>query len=58
MPFTTTNNTRIYYRLEGSGDRPLLVLAHALGLDHGMWDPQVPALLAGVYSDFGRDTGK
>jgi 3-oxoadipate enol-lactonase/4-carboxymuconolactone decarboxylase len=45
MPFTTTDNTRIYYRLEGSGDRPLLVLAHSLGADHGMWLPQVPALL-------------
>jgi 3-oxoadipate enol-lactonase/4-carboxymuconolactone decarboxylase len=45
MPFTTINNTRIYYRLEGSGDRPLLVLAHSLGTDHGMWLPQVPALL-------------
>jgi 3-oxoadipate enol-lactonase/4-carboxymuconolactone decarboxylase len=45
MPFTTSNDARIYYRLEGSGDRPLLVLAHSLGADHGMWDPQVPALL-------------
>lgn len=45
MPFIVTNNTRIYYRLEGSGDRPLLVLAHSLGADHGMWLPQVPALL-------------
>jgi 3-oxoadipate enol-lactonase/4-carboxymuconolactone decarboxylase len=45
MPFATNNDTRIYYRLEGSSDRPLLILAHSLGADHGMWLPQVPALL-------------
>jgi 3-oxoadipate enol-lactonase/4-carboxymuconolactone decarboxylase len=45
MPFVTSQDTRIYYRLEGRADRPLLVLVHSLGTDHGMWDPQVPALL-------------
>lgn len=45
MPFTNSQGCRIYYRLEGSGAKPLLVLAHSLGTDHGMWDPQMPALL-------------
>ncbi len=45
MPFATTQGCRIYYRLEGSAQKPLLVLAHALGTDHGLWDPQMPALL-------------
>jgi 3-oxoadipate enol-lactonase len=45
MPFAHSNGCRIYYRLEGDPARPLLVLVHSLGCDHGMWDPQLPALL-------------
>lgn len=45
MPFADSEGCRIYYRLEGAANRPLLVLVHALGTDHGMWDPQMPALL-------------
>ncbi len=45
MPFATRQGCRIYYRLEGSARKPLLVLVHALGTDHGLWDPQMPALL-------------
>jgi len=45
VPFTTVNNTRIYYRLEGNPANPPLVLSHSLGADHGMWDPQMPDLL-------------
>jgi 3-oxoadipate enol-lactonase/4-carboxymuconolactone decarboxylase len=45
MPFITSQQSRIYFRLEGRDDLPLLVLVHSLGADHGMWDPQVPALL-------------
>jgi 3-oxoadipate enol-lactonase / 4-carboxymuconolactone decarboxylase len=44
MPFTTRDNVRLYYRLEGRAGAPPLVLAHCLGLDHGMWDEQVEAL--------------
>jgi 3-oxoadipate enol-lactonase/4-carboxymuconolactone decarboxylase len=36
---------RVFYRLEGVPDRPVVVLSHSLGLDHGMWDLQMPALL-------------
>ena len=34
-----------YYRLEGVPGRPVLVLSHSLGLDHGMWDAQTADLL-------------
>ena len=44
MSFAISNGCRIYYRLEGENHKPLLVLVHALGTDHGLWDPQVPAL--------------
>jgi 3-oxoadipate enol-lactonase/4-carboxymuconolactone decarboxylase len=33
-----------YYRLEGADHKPVLVLSHSLGMDHGMWDAQVAAL--------------
>jgi len=45
VPFADSQGCRIYYRLEGSPANPLLVLVHALGTDHSLWDPQVPALL-------------
>ncbi len=45
MPFVNLENTRIFYRFEGADARPVLVLSHSLGVDHGMWDPQMPALL-------------
>ena len=34
-----------YYRFDGAADRPVLVLSHSLGLDHGMWDAQAADLL-------------
>ena len=45
MPFVDSQGCQIYFRLEGLPTRPLLVLIHSLGADHGMWDPQMPALL-------------
>ena len=45
MPFAISKGARIFYRLEGAPEKPLLVLAHSLGVDHGLWDPQLPALL-------------
>jgi 3-oxoadipate enol-lactonase/4-carboxymuconolactone decarboxylase len=45
MPFVISEGARIFYRLEGSAEKPLLVLVHSLGVDHGLWDPQMPALL-------------
>ena len=45
MPFITSNGSRHYYRLEGVDDRPVLVLSHSIGADHGMWQPQMPDFL-------------
>ena len=45
MPFAISEGVRIFYRLEGAADKPLLVLVHSLGVDHGLWDPQMPQLL-------------
>lgn len=44
MAFLNTADGTIYYRLEGADDKPVLVLSHSLGLDHGMWDAQVADL--------------
>jgi 3-oxoadipate enol-lactonase/4-carboxymuconolactone decarboxylase len=46
LPFVTVNNMRLYYRREGCEGRPVLVLAHSIGADHGMWAPQIGALLS------------
>jgi len=45
LPFLGVDNTRIFYRLEGKDDLPVLVLSHSLGCDHAMWAPQMPGLL-------------
>ena len=45
MPFVIVDNIRFFYRLEGKADRPVLVLSHSIGTDHGMWAPQVEDLL-------------
>lgn len=44
MPFVPLDHFNCYYRLDGREDRPVLMLAHSLGLDHGMWDGQLPDL--------------
>ena len=46
MAWLELDGFRAYYRLEGDEGRPLLALAHSLGLDHGMWDPQMADFLA------------
>jgi pimeloyl-ACP methyl ester carboxylesterase len=47
MPFVTLNDkTRLFYRLEGNDELPVLVFSHSIGTDHGMWEPQVQDLLA------------
>jgi 3-oxoadipate enol-lactonase/4-carboxymuconolactone decarboxylase len=39
------DDARIFYRLEGSDNRPVLVMSHSLGCDHGQWDLQTRDLL-------------
>lgn len=44
MPLVDLGAFSCHYRLEGPDDRPVVVLAHSLGLDLGMWDAQAAAL--------------
>jgi 3-oxoadipate enol-lactonase/4-carboxymuconolactone decarboxylase len=44
MAFARFDDIRCYYRLEGSATQPTIVLSHALGLDHGMFEPQMAGL--------------
>jgi 3-oxoadipate enol-lactonase/4-carboxymuconolactone decarboxylase len=45
LPFASCNHARLFYRLEGVAEKPVLVLSHSVGTDHAMWAPQVPDLL-------------
>lgn len=45
MAFLKHNGRTICYRLLGDKDKPLLVLAHPLGMTQGVWDDMLPALL-------------
>jgi 3-oxoadipate enol-lactonase/4-carboxymuconolactone decarboxylase len=45
LPFATVDEIRLFYRLEGATDRPVLVLSHSIGTDTGLWAPQVEELL-------------
>lgn len=45
MPFATIQNARLFYRLEGTRGRPVLILSHSIGTDNGMWEPQIADLL-------------
>ena len=45
MPFAAVNGARLYYRLEGVSGKPVLVLSHSIGADHGMWAPQMADFL-------------
>jgi 3-oxoadipate enol-lactonase/4-carboxymuconolactone decarboxylase len=44
MPLLTIRDITCYYRLSGPDHAPVLMLAHSLGQDHGMWDAQAAAL--------------
>jgi len=45
LPFVKVGDMHLFYRLEGMAGRPVLVLSHSIGTDHGMWNLQVPDLL-------------
>jgi 3-oxoadipate enol-lactonase len=44
MPTINIEGTQFRYRLDGPEDRPLVVLSHALSVDHTMWGHQLPLL--------------
>lgn len=44
MPFVVRDGVRLYGRLDGRPDRPVLVLGNSLGTDLHMWQPVVDAL--------------
>src|SRR5262245_52049352 len=44
MPIINIAGTTCFYRLTGPDEAPVLMLAHSLGQDHGMWDPQIADL--------------
>lgn len=46
MPLLRLSDTTCYYRLDGRDDRPVVMLSHSLGQDHGMWDAQAADLSA------------
>ncbi len=45
MPRISTAGLTSFYRDEGDPALPVLVLAHPVGTDHGIWDSLVPMLL-------------
>jgi 3-oxoadipate enol-lactonase/4-carboxymuconolactone decarboxylase len=48
MPVATIDGRPCYYRFEGADDRPVVILSHSLGADHGMWDRQTADLVPHV----------
>ncbi len=45
MPYLNRADARIAYQLEGDPGRPVLALAHSLGVNQSMWQPLLPLLL-------------
>ena len=45
MAFLNHNGRTICYRLLGDSQKPLLMLAHPLGMTQGVWDDMLPTLL-------------
>ena len=48
MPQVRIRDTQLFYRWDGPEKGPVLLLSHALGAHHGMWDANVPALARGL----------
>jgi 3-oxoadipate enol-lactonase/4-carboxymuconolactone decarboxylase len=46
MPFVSRDGVRLYWKLEGADERPVLVLLNSIGTDMSLWDAAVPHLLA------------
>jgi 3-oxoadipate enol-lactonase len=46
MPHLEVSGASLYYEVDGSDDRPALLLVHSGVANLRMWDPQIPALAA------------
>jgi 3-oxoadipate enol-lactonase/4-carboxymuconolactone decarboxylase len=44
MAFATNHGTRLYWRLDGEADKPVLLLLNSIGVDMHLWDSLVPLL--------------
>jgi 3-oxoadipate enol-lactonase len=44
LAITTNDGSRLAYRLDGTADKPVLLLSNSIGTDLTMWDPQIEAL--------------
>src|ERR1700687_6165334 len=44
MPFVHANGARLFYRLDGEPEAPVLMLSNSLGTELAMWDSQVAEL--------------
>lgn len=45
MPSVRSGSVEIHYEVQGAAEAPALLLLHSLGVDLGMWDPQMPDFL-------------
>lgn len=45
MPFAERDGHRLYWKLEGDGEKPALLLLNSIGTDMSLWDSTVPHLL-------------
>jgi 3-oxoadipate enol-lactonase/4-carboxymuconolactone decarboxylase len=45
MPFAKAGGVRLFYRLDGNTDKPVVAFVHSLGTDHSLWDRQAEDLL-------------
>ena len=42
VPSVRSGSVEIHYEVQGAAEAPALLLLHSLGVDLGMWDPQMP----------------
>lgn len=46
MPFALRNGVRLYWILEGTSDKPAMVLLHSIGTGMSLWNGTVPHLMS------------
>lgn len=56
MSSLKVHGAEFHYRLDGDPDAPVVMLSNSLASNLGMWDPQVPALVAAGYRVLRYDT--